>query len=180
MASQQIILLVINILGGIAVLGSYIILLRRAGPNAANAMWGGVSPAVRPVYVVSMLLSALGYIAFFYFTVFKLVPAEVKIAGGFGYSLFYAVFPLILIPSALWMPLTNAYVGNPGTALWVGVRVVLAIVGLASIALLWALLALQTQSSGIAYWLAVAGSGYFAFHTAVLDALVWSALFHRQ
>ena len=179
MASQQIILLVINILGGIAVLGSYIIVLRKAGPNAANAMWGGVPSAIRPVYGVSMLFSALGYIAFFYFTLFKLVPAEVKIAGGFGYSLLYAVFLLILIPSALWMPLTNVYIGNRRMALWVGIRTVLAIVGLASIALLWALLALKTQSSGIAYWLAVAGSGYFAFHTAVLDALVWSALFHR-
>lgn len=180
MVSQQIILLVINVLGGIAVLGSYIIVLRKAGPNAANAMWGGVPPAIRPVYGVSMIISALGYIAFFYFVVFKLVPAEVKIAGGFGYSLFYAVFLLMLIPSALWMPLTNAYVSNPGTALWAGVRIVLAIVGLASIALLWALLTLKAHSSGIAYWLAVAGSGYFAFHTAVLDALVWSALFHRK
>lgn len=180
MVSQQIILLIINVLGGIAVIGSYIIVLRKAGPNASDALWGGVPPAIRPVYSISMLIAALGYIAFLYLTVFKLVPAEVKIAGGLGYGLFYAVFLLILIPSAIWMPLTNAYVGNPGTAMWVGVRVVLAIVGLASIALLWALLALKTQSSGIAYWLAVAGSGYFAFHTAVLDALVWSALFRRK
>jgi hypothetical protein len=54
---------------------------------------------------------------------------------------------------------------------------VLAIVGLASIALLWALLVLQPKASGVTYWLAVAGSGYFVFHTAVLDAVVWAALF---
>jgi hypothetical protein len=51
------------------------------------------------------------------------------------------------------------------------------LVGLASIALLWSLLILQGKAPGTAYWLAVAGSGYFAFHTAILDAIVWAALF---
>jgi hypothetical protein len=177
MVSQQIILLVINIIGGVAVIGSYILGLHNAGPNAASALWGGVPSAIRPVYGVSMLLAALGYFAFIYFILARLVPAEVSIAGRFGYSLFYVIFLLILIPSALWMPFTSAYIGNPGTAMWVGIRVVLAVVGLASIALLWALLTLKTQTSGVAYWLAVAGSGYFALHTAVLDAVVWAALF---
>lgn len=177
MASQQIILLVINIIGGIAVIGSYILGLHNAGPNAANALWGGVPSAIRPVYGVSMILAALGYFAFMYFILARLTPAEVSISGRFGYSTFYLIFLLILIPSAFWMPLTNLYVGNPSTAMWVGIRVVLAVVGLASIALIWALLTLKTQTSGVAYWLAVAGSVYFAFHCAVLDAIVWAALF---
>jgi hypothetical protein len=50
-------------------------------------------------------------------------------------------------------------------------------VGLASASLVWALLSLQTKTPGIAYWLAVAGSSYFAFHTLVLDAIIWAALF---
>jgi hypothetical protein len=75
------------------------------------------------------------------------------------------------------MPLTNMYVSSPGTGIWVWVRIVLALVGLASIALFWALLTMQGKVPGTAYWLAVVGSGYFAFHTAVLDAIVWAALF---
>lgn len=177
MVSQQIILLVINVIGGIAVIGSYILGLHNAGPNAANALWGGIPAGIRPVYGISMALAALGYFAFMYFILFRIVPSEVSIAGRFGYSLFYAIFLLILIPSTIWMPLTNVYVGNPGTSTWVGIRTVLAIVGLASIALLWALLVLQPKASGVAYWLAVGGSGYFAFHCAVLDAIVWAALF---
>lgn len=177
MASQQIILLVINIIGGIAVIGSYILGLHNAGPNAANALWGGVPGSMRPVYGASMILAAIGYLAFLYFILARLAPSEVSVAGRFGYGTFYIIFLLILIPSAFWMPLTNLYVGNPGTALWVGIRVVLAVVGLASIALVWALLALKTQNSGVAYWLAVAGSCYFAFHCAVLDAIIWAALF---
>ena len=176
MVAQQIILLVINIIGGIAVIGSYIFGLS-AQSGGASVLWGGVPANIRPVYGISMIISALGYFAFIYFILFRLVPDEVLVANRFGFSLFYIIFLLMLVPSALWMPLTNVYVGNPGTGIWVGIRIVLALVGLASIALVWALLSLETKETGVAYWLAVAGSGYFAFHTAILDAIIWAALF---
>jgi hypothetical protein len=176
MATQQIILLVINIIGGIAVIGSYILGLSGQS-GGANVLWGGVPASIRPIYGVSMIISALGYFAFIYFILFRLVPSEVSIANRFGFSLFYAIFLVILISSALWMPLTNVYVSNSSTGIWIGVRTVLILVGLGSIALLWALLSLQTKTSGVFYWLAIAGSGYFAFHTAILDAIVWAALF---
>jgi len=54
---------------------------------------------------------------------------------------------------------------------------VLALVGLGSISLAWSLLSLKKKFRGAAYWLAVGGSIYFAFHTAVLDAIIWPALF---
>jgi len=176
MATQQIILLVINIIGGAAVIGSYVFGLN-AQQDGANILWGGVPGSIRPIYGVSMILAALGYFAFIYFIFFRLVPSEVLVGGRFGFSLFYVIFLAILIPSALWMPLTNIYVGNPSTGMWIGIRTVLAFVGLASIALVWALLSLQTKVPGVSYWLAVVGSGYFAFHTAILDAIVWAALF---
>jgi len=176
MGTQQIILLVINILGGAAVIGSYVFGLSGQS-GGANVLWGGVPNNIRPVYTVSMILSALGFFAFIYFILFRLVPGEVLIGGRFGFSLFYAIFLVILVASAFWMPLTNAYVGNPSTGMWIGIRTVLVLVGLGSIALMLALLTLQTKVPGISYWLAVAGSGYFAFHTAILDAIVWAALF---
>jgi hypothetical protein len=178
MGTQQIALLVVNIIGGAAVIGSYVFGLN-AQSGGANVLWGGVPESIRPVYAVSMILSALGYFAFLYYILFRLTPSEVGIAGVSGFTLFYVIFVLILIPSAFWMPLTNLYVGNPGTGIWIGVRTVLAIVGLASIALFWALLTLHGKVPGVSYWLAVVGSGYFAFHTAVLDAIVWAALFER-
>jgi hypothetical protein len=177
-ANQHIILLVINVIGGAAVIGSYIYGIK-AQPGGAGALWGGVPASIRPAYAVSMVLSAIGYFAFMYYIFFKLTPSEVNIAGTFDFSLFYYIFLALLIPSALWMPLTNAYIGNPTTINWVTVRTVLAMVGLASIALVWALVSLQDKVPGISYWLAVAGSGYFAFHTAVLDAIVWAALFKQ-
>lgn len=176
MGTQQIVLLVINIIGGAAVIGSYIFGLNTQA-DGANVLWGGVPENIRPVYGVSMILSALGYFAFIYYIFFRLTPSEVSIAGIFNFSLFYIIFLVMLIPSAFWMPLTNLYVGNPGAGTWAAVRTVLALVGLASIALLWALLSLQSKVPGVSYWLAVAGSAYFAFHTAILDAIVWAALF---
>lgn len=176
MVMEQIILLIINIVGGIAVIGSYIFGLRGQS-GGANILWGGVPENIRPVYGISMILAALGYFAFMYFIFFRLVPEEVRMGGRFSFSLFYAIFLIILILSALWMPLTNLYAGNPSTILWISIRTVLALVGLASIALVWALLTLQGKNSGISYWLAVGGSGYFALHTAILDAVIWAALF---
>jgi hypothetical protein len=176
MGMQQIILLVIIVIGGAAVIGSYIYGLN-VQSGGADVLWGGIPNRTRTIYLVSMILSALGFFAFFYYILFRLVPAEVSVAGVIGFSLFYVVFLAILIPSAIWMPLTNVYVANPTMSTWAGIRVVLAIVGLASIVLVWALLSLQTKIPGVAYWLAVAGSAYFAFHTAVLDAIIWPALY---
>ena len=88
-----------------------------------------------------MLLSAIGYLAVLYFVLFELVADEVEIGGRFGFALFYPIFVLILIPSALWMPLTKLYADKPRAGMWVAVRTVLFIVGLASIALAWAFFA---------------------------------------
>lgn len=178
MGIQQIILLIINILGGIAVIGSYILGLRGQS-GGTNVLWGGVPTSIRPIYTVSMILSALGYFAFIYYIFFRLDPAQIKIFGISGFTMFYVIFLFILIASAFWMPLSNMYVGNPSTGIWIGVRTILVIVGLSSIALFCALLTLQGKVPGVAYWLAVAGSGYFAFHTTILDAIVWAALFRH-
>jgi hypothetical protein len=172
MGTQQIILLVINILGGAAVILSYMYGLR-AQAGGASVLWGNVAENIRPVYTVSMILSALGYFAFIYFILFRINPSETNVS----YSLFYLIFLVILVASAFWMPLTNLYVTHPNTGLWVGVRGVLALVALGSIALVWVLLSLKINASGVFYWLAVAGAGYFAFHTTILDAILWAAWF---
>jgi hypothetical protein len=176
MRTEQIILLIIIFIGGVAVIGSYVFGLKGQS-GGANVLWGGVPENIRPVYTVSMILSALSFFAFLYYIFFRLDPSQVSIAGVAGFTLLYVIFFFMLGASAFWMPLTNMYVSNPGTGIWIGVRVVLAVVGLASIALLWALLTMQGKVTGTSYWLAVAGSGYFAFHCAVLDAIVWAALF---
>ena len=176
MAAQQTLLLVIIITGGLAVIGSYVICLK-AYPGSGNALWGGVPGWLRPFYTISMLLSALGWFAFATFILFRIDPAQVSIASRFDFSLFYVIFLGILIPSALWMPFTQMMVQNPSKGLWTGVRLVLILVGLFSCALIWALFTLKTREPHLHYWLAFTGSVYIAFHTVVLDMILWPALF---
>jgi len=173
MTTAKIILLVVNIIGGMAVIGSYVLGLS-GKTDGTNALWGGMPLSVRPVYTISMIISALGYFAFLHFILFRLNPAS------FNFNILYLIFLGILVPSAFWMPLTNAFVANPGTALWIIIRLVLAIVGLSSCALAGVLISLHTRETGFAYWLAVAGSVYFAFHTAILDMILWPIFFRMQ
>lgn len=176
MNSQQWILVAINVVGGILVLGSYVQGLM-AHPENRNALWGSVPNSVQPLYTVSMILAALGYFAFTYFVLFRIDAAEVRVADRFGFWVLYVIYLLILLPSALWMPLTYAAIDRHSMGLYWAIRVVLAVVGLGSLALLAALLSLRTGGSSYAYWLAVAGSAAFCLQTAVLDALVWPTFF---
>jgi hypothetical protein len=178
MDPQKIILLLINVVGGAAVIGSYVLGLR-GKTGGADALWGRVPTKVRPVYTVSMILSAIGYLAVLYYLFFELVPDEVLIAGS-GFALFFPIFLLILIPSALWMPLTNAYVADPRTSVWRAIRTVLLIVGFASVALAWTFFALEGDERSTAHWFAVVGSCYFAFHTLILDGILWAAWSKRR
>jgi hypothetical protein len=176
MPIPQILLLVLNVLGGAAVIGSYaqgII----SHPGNLNILWGNISTSVRPIYFVSMLLSALGYFFFIYFIAFRLDPAAVKVAGKVGFEVFFVIFTGMLLFSALWMPFTYSYVDNINAGTWAAIRVVLFLVAISSCALLWALLSLNIKTPTVPYWLAVIGSGYFAFHTLVLDGFLWPALY---
>jgi hypothetical protein len=176
MTAQQVILLILNILGGAAVIGSYVLGINGQS-GGLNILWGGVPENIRPVYTVSMVLSALSYFAFIFYILFRLNPSDTVICGRFNFSVFYAIFAVMLIASAFWMPMTNMYVSNPNTAVLIGIRTVLVLVALASISLFLSLLNLQHRVEGFQHWAAVIGAGYFAFHTTVLDAILWSVLF---
>ena len=145
-------LLIINVLGG-AVLGSYVDGFL-AHPRSASALWGNVPAFLLPFYTASMLAAAAGYLAFTFFILVRLDPDETMIAGRFSYRAFLWLYAAILAPSALWMPLTFAILAAPSPVPWVVIRIVLAIVGLAALALLVALLGTRPGSHvGPAGWL---------------------------
>jgi len=175
--NQQLTLGLINVVGGILVLGSYAHGLV-THPANRDAIWGGVPETIKPLYMVNMLFAAAGYLAFTYFVMFSLNRDSAQLANLSGFKVFYIIYAFILFPSALWMPLTYAALGNPDSSLYYwAVRITLAIVGLASLALLGVLLSLHSGESSPTYWLAVAGSVFFCIQTAVLDAVVWSVYF---
>jgi hypothetical protein len=165
-----------NVLGGIGVLGSYAYSLW-THPGGGEALWGGVPEEIRPFYTAGMLAAALGYFAFTYFVLFRLDPDETRVWKRLGFGVFNGLYIAILLPSALWMPLTFRMVERPDALLWVLIRLVLGTVGLGSVGLVVALAKVEPREPTWAYRLAVAGSVAFCLHTGVLDALVWPAYF---
>lgn len=175
MISQRQTLALINLFGGIAVLGSYAYYLT-THPDQAGDFWGGVPDGLRPLYTVNMFLAAAGYFAFTFFIMYRLRPSS---HGGvrFGLGTFSALYALILIPSALWMPLTFAMIEAPSDGLWWAIRLTLAAVGIGSLGLLAGLVVVRPSPPSWAHRLAVIGSLAFCLQTAVLDAVVWPAFF---
>ena len=148
-----------------------------AVPNAGTALWGSVPEHLRRASTTWMPLAVVGYFLFTYLLLFRLRPEETRIARRFGFAAFNWIYALILFPSALWMPLSIWALENPGAAQVWAVRLTLWIVGLASLLLIGALLALRPRRPAIAYGLAVAGSIAFAVQTVVMDAALWVAYF---
>jgi hypothetical protein len=174
MTSAQKWLLALNVAGGCLVLGSYAYgILTHDSPS--DKLWGATSAAIRPWYGVSMLLAALGYFAFLYHLLFAVDPAAAVPPGGF--SILLLVFALILIPSAFWMALTFHHAEHPGPWTWSAVRGVLALTALGSIALVVCLVWMRPMPVTTSWILALVGAAVFAFHTAVLDALLWPVLY---
>ncbi|GEM_PF-121967 len=169
-------LIIISIIGGTAVLVSYVWGFL-AHPTAGQILWGGVPQAIRPFYTAGMLLAAAGYFAFSYFIVFRLNAQETQVTHRFGYGLFIALYAAILLPSALWMPLAFAAIEQSSTTLLWVVRIVLAVVGAASLGLLAALLKVKPRQPLWAHRLALVGSAAFCFQTVLLDAIVWGTFF---
>jgi hypothetical protein len=175
MYAQKWHLVLINILGGIAVLGSYIYGFL-SQPDAAKILWGGIPESLRPFYTTGMLLAAAGYFAFTYFIFFRLTPRDTHVYNRLGVRIFNILYSAILIPSALWLPLTFLAAEQASAGLLWVVRIVLAIVGLASVGLLLALLSVKPHQSSWAYKIAIIGSVFFCIQTAILDAIIWGSL----
>lgn len=166
----------LNVIGGLAVLGSYAYGLG-AHPETRHALWGAVPQSIQPLYTISMLLAAIGYFPFTFLLLFRVEPAQARIAGRLGYGWFTVFYMLILLPSALWMPLTFLILDRWSALLWLAIRAVLALVALGSVGLLVSLLALTPRPPKALYVLAILGAVAFCIQTAVLDAIVWPAFF---
>jgi hypothetical protein len=165
----------IIVIAGSAVIASYAYGFF-AHPGALSQMWDVVPGALRAPYVVSI---GLATISFFLFTAFllRVDSSRVVVGDRWGYTLFLWLYLLILIPSALYVPLGVAMVQRPSSGLWIAIRLVLVLVALGAWGLEVALATMRPREPAALYWLAVAGSAIFAFHTTVLDAIAWPTFY---
>ncbi len=171
--TSRLVFWVLNVVGGSAVLGSYVWGFVRHRTEMP-AMWGGVPNSWRPIYVVSMFAAAFGYLA---------MVAYVHRAGSsFAPSTWRSInlaLLLVLVASTLWLPLTLRYVNVPTSWSWMAIRLVLWTVALGSLWLLVTIAKSAETSRGLQL-AATIGLLLFAFHTTVLDAAVWPAKFPLQ
>jgi len=176
MHAQKRLLIVINIVGGIAVLGSYLYGALMV-PGAGEILWGGVPQDIRPLITINMFLAAAGYFAFTYFILFHLDPAITQVTSRFGFGVFNALYASILIPSALWLPLTFLAVEQSSLAVGWATRLDLGIVAIASLGLFVALLKVKPSQPLWAHRMALVGCVFFCIQTVIFDALIWGFFF---
>lgn len=163
----------LNVVGGLAVLGSY--LLTFARPDAGAVLWGGVPESWKGFYTTNMFLAAAGYFPFTWVLAVRADPASARFAGRFGYGALFPLYALVLVGSALWLPLTYAWADAPSTFAWLLVRVDLALVALGSLGLLACVLTVTPRPPLWLHVLALVGCLAFNVQTVVLDATLWPA-----
>jgi hypothetical protein len=167
--------LLINLLGGLAVLGSYAQGLG-AHPQTRALLWGGIPEPLRPIYGITMWLATAGYLMFIYEVVAHVEPGETRI-GRLGFGIINVCCAAVVSASALWMPATFAYIEQPSAGLWLFIRLDLLIVALGALGLLLAFFQRAPRPGGWTTTLTVLGLLFFALQTAFLDAFVWPAFF---
>jgi hypothetical protein len=146
-------------------------------PETRNALWGSVPDELKAVYTVTMWLAAGGYFLFSYYFLIRTDASEVRFGRRFGFGLVNALYAVVMVASALWMPLTFAYLEKPSPSLWTAVRLDLLAAGAGSIGLMIALFVMNPRAQGVAGVIALLGLLLFSLQTAFLDPLVWPQLF---
>lgn len=169
-------MIVLNLIGGIAVLASYAWGLL-SFPETRGEIWGGIPDSMRSLYTTSMLTAAGGYFFFTGYLLLQVDPVKLNTQGPIRFSLINWFYLLVLAPSALWLPLTFSMISAPGLFLWLMIRLVLTLTAIGSLGLLYAIVRLRREGHPVFFWLALAGILAFNLQTTVLDALVWTAYY---
>lgn len=177
MHTQKKLMTALNLTAGPAVLISNVLSANAYPSETVAKLWGDVPVAVRPAYTSWMFVAATGYFLFSYFLFFRVDADRARVAGRWGFGLFNLLYLLILVPSAIWMPLTLRHIESPASMTWALIVAGLWTTGLASLALIASLAKLQPREPAWAWKAALVGSVLFAGQTFLLDSCVWPMFF---
>ncbi|MGB3051136.1 MAG: hypothetical protein WBB42_09055 [Polyangiales bacterium] len=171
--------LAINVVGGIAVLGSYAHgLITHA--QTRDMLWGNMPTPLQSIYGVTMWLATAGYLVFMHQVFFRVDAGEARVGQHSGFGVINACCALVVFPSALWLPLTFAYLDRPSTTLWLVIRTDLFLVGIGAIGLIVAMFNLRPRFTNRAGVIIIVALLAFALQTAFLDPFVWPAFFRTS
>ena len=166
----------INILGGISVLSTYAHGLI-SHVELREHLWGGITESIRPFYTINMLLATAGYFFFTSYVINKMFRIKNDQFNKIDFVIINILYAGIIIPSALWMPMTFQILTDSSDLLWIGIRIILLIVGLSSSGLILFFFFSRIRTNDWHYFAGVMGLIPFWIQTMILDALVWPYYF---
>jgi len=164
----------INLIGGLAVLGSYVVGLYLY-PDFRNALWGGVSGSWKTLFTISMFFAAARYLVFCYSMTISHGADKSSFLGAHTFSILAAVF---LVSASIWMPATLKYLVTNDNLWWI-----LSVISLWTTAASLCLLAVffglcKYEGMGtLQFSLTLAGIIWITVHCLVFDAIIWVAKF---
>ena len=177
MSTSQVFLFV-NIVGGVTVLTSYALGLMFY-PEQRDYLWGGVTGNLSTIFIISMGLATVGYLAFFYCSLSYRsidITDQSLLTSLHIQNILCAIF---LIASTFWMPCTIAYMVTHETIWW---AFTIGSLFLSAISLMTLLIIHLTTNISDAYQyknLALIGLAAITTHCTVLDAITWVVKFPR-
>ena len=177
--NQPSLFLLINVTGGIAVLGSYVVGLAYF-PEYRNDLWGGIRGTWKPVLGISMLFATAGYLTFFYFAFFKGGEYFFKVNTFIGIPPATLLVTIFLISAAFWMPASIAYIHTENSSWWFVTVALLCITALSLTSLAGLVSFTSVNSIPITDWIAcTTGLTLITAHCLFVDAIFWVVFFHR-
>ena len=156
----------VNLVGGLAVLGSYCVGLYLY-PDQRTALWGGVVGNWKTLFTTSMFFAAAGYLVFCYTMTISDGANESSFLGKYTFIILAAAF---LFSASVWMPATLQYLDTKNEIWWI-TAASLTCMGLAFHFTEFPNENLFQNS------VTLIGIIWVTFHCLVFDAIIWVAKF---
>ncbi len=164
--------LLINIIGGIAVLGGYVIALINH-PETRNELWGGVPENLRFWITIFMFISAFGYCFAMYYLIFDEGLFLNFFWGKFDYKLIKILLIIFLLTAALWIHTAFIYIESGSKLYWNFVQLELWLTGISAFLIMIGIAtAIGVKNSNLHLY-SILGLSAISFHCLALDAFLW-------
>ena len=165
----------LNVLGGLAVLGSYAACIL-GWPEQSEKLWGAIPETVIPYYTANMFVAATGYFLFSW-RALAASGSSAQFLGGRTFRSLVACYTATLIASALWMPLSLfAVLQGAEWMFWIIVADLSVVAG-GSLGILLCMLTMSPQGQHRTRVASIIGACMFCSQTVILDFAVWPWFF---
>ena len=124
-----------------------------------------------------MLLATVGYFVFTSYVLKKMFIFKSNEFNKIHFSIINILYAGIIIPSALWMPMTFRVLTHSSDFLWVSIRIIILVVGLSSSGIMLFFFFSRIRTNNWHYFVGMLGLISFWIQTMILDALVWPNFF---